>query len=191
MPLKGKPAGTWNRKRKRCKHAAIVLGDGVLAGCASRDAGPADVHVCLDRFLKDDFPDGGEQVVYHITNFRAPRSPSTFVALVDALVLALDGGKTVQVFCMGGHGRTGLVLAAVLSRFGYDDPIKFLRGSYCEKAVETQEQVDFLVANYGVPPAEPRYKSIKFSRSRKSESKLLVDGPWWRGSEDDWGGGKW
>jgi protein-tyrosine phosphatase len=46
--------------------------------------------------------------------------------------------------CDGGHGRTGMIAAVLLSYLGVipaeEDPIVYLRKIYCEKAVETIAQ---------------------------------------------------
>ena len=61
--------------------------------------------------------------------------------------LLSDLGKLhgrVLVHCIGGHGRTGTALAIMLGLSGAlkKDPIAWLRKNYCEKAVETKEQVE-------------------------------------------------
>lgn len=55
----------------------------------------------------------------------------------------LEKGKRVEIGCIGGHGRTGSFVAAlVIKRLGLDakEAIKMVRSGYCEKAVETQGQ---------------------------------------------------
>ena len=48
--------------------------------------------------------------------------------------------KRVLVRCLGGHGRTGTVLAVLAGLSGIDYPCKFIRERYCEKAIEREEQ---------------------------------------------------
>lgn len=52
----------------------------------------------------------------------------------------------VLVHCVGGHGRTGTLLSALLYLSGAmtDDPVTWLRARYCEKAVETKAQFTYL-----------------------------------------------
>jgi Protein-tyrosine phosphatase len=52
----------------------------------------------------------------------------------------------VFIHCMGGHGRTGTALAIMLSLSGAlkKDPVQWLRKNYCEKAVETKSQIDYI-----------------------------------------------
>jgi hypothetical protein len=54
----------------------------------------------------------------------------------------------VILSCLGAHGRTGTAMAAmclaVSPKLGVADAIKFVRKVHCEKAVESQDQVDYL-----------------------------------------------
>lgn len=57
-------------------------------------------------------------------------------------------GMFVEVGCIGGHGRTGTVLACMASLAGvpWDECVAWVKENYCPKAVETAEQewfVDF------------------------------------------------
>ena len=87
--------------------------------------------------------------------------------LITWTVDQLHAGHKVHAGCIGGHGRTGLFLAALYAHMtGEADAIAHVRKHYCEKAVETKKQVDFLVKHFGVKEADP----IKFSYSGKSYS---------------------
>jgi hypothetical protein len=50
----------------------------------------------------------------------------------------------VHIFCDGGHGRTGTVLASLIalmeSSAKTPDPIAAVRARYCDQAVETLDQ---------------------------------------------------
>lgn len=54
----------------------------------------------------------------------------------------------VLVLCMGGHGRTGTVLSALLKasqlRVPEGDIVGYVRSRYCSKAVESSDQVEYL-----------------------------------------------
>lgn len=54
----------------------------------------------------------------------------------------------VLVACQGGHGRTGTVLSCLIMAAGVtaakDDPITWLRDRYCKRAVESQDQIDYI-----------------------------------------------
>jgi len=51
-------------------------------------------------------------------------------------------GKRVEVACIGGHGRTGTVLAcmAVLAGVPANEAVRWVRNQYCERAVQEPSQ---------------------------------------------------
>lgn len=59
----------------------------------------------------------------------------------------LPGGD-VLICCVGGHGRTGTALGALLIAGGmsFHDAMKVVWGGYCKKAVETKGQIGYLQA---------------------------------------------
>jgi hypothetical protein len=63
-------------------------------------------------------------------------------ALADALERARRG-EIVELGCLGGHGRTGTALAclAILTGTPPNEAVEWVRANYCEKAVETDEQL--------------------------------------------------
>lgn len=63
--------------------------------------------------------------------------------IIDAFIRACKG-ETVEVGCIGGHGRTGTILACMAVLAGETDPIQFIRNIYCERAVETSSQEVFV-----------------------------------------------
>lgn len=69
-------------------------------------------------------------------------------AVIESLTALLDrarAGERVEVGCYGGHGRTGTALAAIAVLCGADpdDAVAWVRATYCERAVETDDQADF------------------------------------------------
>ena len=66
-------------------------------------------------------------------------------ALTDLLDRARNGER-VEVGCLGGHGRTGTALAclAVLTGTPANDAVAWVRTNYCDKAVETDAQEQFV-----------------------------------------------
>lgn len=109
------------------------------------------------------------EIHYSILDGAAPKNVTRFKKMIDYLCNQLQAGKKVHVGCIGGHGRTGTVLAAVVAQLGEKDAIRYVRDHYCSKAVESREQVRFLVQNYGVDKAEPS-KSFETFRSTSSGS---------------------
>jgi len=60
--------------------------------------------------------------------------------------------KAVTVCCMGGHGRTGMALSilAGLTKAVSTDPVEFVRANYCEKAVESKAQLEYVEEITGI-----------------------------------------
>jgi hypothetical protein len=88
---------------------------------------------------------------YPVTDMHAPSDPATFDKLVRWLAEQIEAGKKVHVGCIGGHGRTGTLFAALVKvMLGEEDAIQYVRDGYCKKAVESKAQVDFLVKHYGI-----------------------------------------
>ena len=77
--------------------------------------------------------------------------------------------KRVHVGCIGGHGRTGLVLSALVAQMtGMPDPISYVRKHYCTKAVESTEQVTFLTKHFGAAKVEPSKKVTNWAAQQSS-----------------------
>ena len=101
----------------------------------------------------------GEILYYPISDFDI--LPSDILErAVQEIINRLDEGKKVCIFCLGGHGRTGYMTAAVLGRLGYDDPIAFIRSNYCKSAVETNSQVKHLADFLDSPVLAELYKVV-------------------------------
>lgn len=141
-------------------HPVLKVGKFEIYGSSASNPNvtDADVYVSLQDgstcgLLKDPWESGGPiEVRYPIVDTRAPKNVERFKKMIDWLCNQLQEGKKVHVGCIGGHGRTGLVLSAIAAELGEKDAIRYVRENYCKKAVETQEQVEFLVKNFGVLP---------------------------------------
>lgn len=147
-------------------HPALKLGNGTAGfkvyggSCSTPVVKDADVYVGLDWGMKitrptypwDDAAPKVVEVKFQITDMKVPDDEDEFVRMIDWLVERVRDGRKVHVGCIGGHGRTGMVLAALASRFGHDRPIAYVRENYCAKAVETGEQVEFLARLFGAEP---------------------------------------
>ncbi len=159
----------YNEGKAKCyvSHKPLHFPDGgTLWGgnCSTPVLADLDVYVALESLsLRDDpraYPwSPGQAFTFKIPNGGIPPSTVEFIRLVDWIVGQLKEGRSVHVGCIGGHGRTGMVLAAVCQLMGEaPNATQWVRDNYCEKAVETQIQVDFLDEVYGVTPVVPYYK---------------------------------
>ena len=168
----------WGKAKKPswgCEHKELVFGKGViLGGSCLHPAKGYDIYVGLDTGMDTEtmhFPwDDKVGFLYRITDMQSPKSPKSFSKLISWLCLALDKGKRIHVGCVGGHGRTGLVLAAIAKEINCEmDAITWVRDNYCKKAVETQSQVNFLHKHYGI-------KKVEMSKTSCSGSDWDIGG---------------
>lgn len=87
-------------------------------------------------------------------DMQAPRLDRGFWEALAADLAGIAG--KAAIFCMGSHGRTGTALAALSQVSNYapameqGDVIAWLREEYCQSAVETSGQVDYLTRVLGM-----------------------------------------
>lgn len=153
----------------RCyeNHPALNIAGHLIYGgsCGYPMVTNADVYVAFDYppkwFDKAVFPwseqAGPVCVPFKIMDMHAPDDPVEFKKMIDWLAVQLTAQKIVHMGCIGGHGRTGLVLAALVAKMMPDEPdaIGYVRKNYCQKAVESMSQVKFLQEHFGVKEAQP------------------------------------
>lgn len=121
---------------------------------------------------------------------------------------AKDGPLNVLVYCQGGRGRTGTVLAILAGLYGAEDPMEFIRKEYDEDAVESKEQVNYvnyvLGTNYKTVPSDDFYPvgggtyaysytyppsadaKTKPLHTRKERADDYLDDLWEKGGDDGW-----
>lgn len=71
----------------------------------------------------------------------------------------------VLMFCMGGHGRTGTAMASLMVlglEYSPEKAITWIRENYCEKAIETWKQLNYVYNLIGqqAPPSKERKDKI-------------------------------
>ena len=52
--------------------------------------------------------------------------------------------KRILVYCQGGHGRTGTVIASMMAAAGCNNCVDMVRKYHCEEAVETESQLYYI-----------------------------------------------
>ena len=161
-------------------HKPIKLGMGEIVGgaCGSPREG-YDIYIGFDYGMKmqhqpfpwDQVDDPIIEFQYRITDMCAPKSPKEFKKMIEWVAEQLDDGKKVHVGCIGGHGRTGLFLAALVSLYTdlTDDPIGYVRKEHCHKAVESESQLKFLKKHFGIPIKGHKPTKGGFKKSTKWE----------------------
>ena len=73
---------------------------------------------------------------------------------LEEIVQLLNGGSRILIFCDGGHGRTGMMLASLIALVEKPpDPIAVMRERYCDLALESFEQAEavFSLMGRGLP----------------------------------------
>jgi hypothetical protein len=106
----------------------------------------------------------GHEIHYPIPDMGVPHNASTFKAMVKWIAEQVVAGEVVYMGCIGGHGRTGLVMSALVHEMtGEIDATTYVRKHYCKKAVESTSQVNWLNKHFGIKPVTPTKSSPKYS----------------------------
>lgn len=187
-------AGTDMAARCYESHPVLKIGKGKLyGGSASYPVvKDADVYVALQAgSTSGRISDPWEkqtvvEVQYAITDMNAPSNLSRWKKMVTWLCNQLHDGKTVHVGCIGGHGRSGTLLTAIVAEaLKKTDAIQYVRKHYCKRAVESKAQVQFLMKHYGVSEVEPTKTSQPSSKmngeswTKRTFSKPFLTEPEW------------
>ncbi len=176
----GWSSGGGNYLRNKCCHSLdqyalhngeIVYLSGSTSAWQMRDWQP-DVGFYLDG----SWDIQTESFAYLIAwqDFGLPQIPEhVFDRFIITALAHLAEGETVEIGCMGAHGRTGTFLACldIASSGGKLAPktaIGKVRREHCNKAIETETQEWFVRAywariNGRVVPKKPRPKKSKFT----------------------------
>jgi hypothetical protein len=148
----------------RCyeSHPPLTVGDHVIYGgsCIHPIVEDADVYIGFDHGMSQTDRTlpwvEGVEFLYPIQDMGVPKNVATFKKLVEWVAVQLTAKKKVHVGCIGGHGRTGLFLSALVKHVtGNENATEYVRENYCKKAVESTAQIDFLKAHFGIKPAAP------------------------------------
>jgi len=94
----------------------------------------------------------------------APDLPRAFwIELVNSL---RKERRDIVVACVGGHGRTGTALSILCNLILKEkDPITFIRKHYCEEAVESQRQINYIeeICNIDTSHIKPAWRPSVYS----------------------------
>lgn len=151
--------------------------------CGSPVVPDADVYIGLDKYSarisQRSWPwKKGTEFIFDIPDMGVPALPEEFLKLINWIKVQLEKDLKVHVGCIGGHGRTGMVLAGLVSLFGEKDAITYVRKHYCQKAVESSSQVKFLGTHCGILPVTGSKSSTGVSGGTKgSGSGTLLGVP--------------
>jgi hypothetical protein len=81
-------------------------------------------------------------------DFGVPADADAFVASLRSVLAHARSGERVELGCLGAHGRTGTALAclAVLTGVPAGEAVAWVRTTYCDEAIETPAQEDFVAS---------------------------------------------
>ena len=176
------PHGTDTKRLKvSCweNHPVYFINDmPIVGGSCTSNYPDVDVFIALDwngKKGKRSYPwNKGVDIYFKITDMGVPEDTVEFIKLLSYTAKAMKSGKKVYVGCIGGHGRTGLFLAALTTLMsGEKDSITKVRAEYCKKAVESDKQMKWLHDNFEIVEVEPS-KAIK----KKKQPKKKKFDPW-------------
>jgi hypothetical protein len=145
------------------KHPILKVLNGTIQGgsCSDTDGIEADIfigHADWMPKVKHYYPwnppdanEGALRIHMPMPDRSSPPEPKEHIKMVDWVIEQLKLGKRIHIGCMGGHGRTGTTIAAIIAKAtGNVDAITWVRENYCKKAVESKVQVAYLVNSFGV-----------------------------------------
>jgi hypothetical protein len=144
-------------------HPVLKVGKGEILGASCNHPREGyDIYVGLDWGMQRQVafpwepPSEVVEVYFPVTDGSVPKDVAQFKKMIEWLMLQLDQGKRIHMGCIGGHGRTGTLLAALVSRVhGDSNAGKWVRENYCKSAIETTTQIKFLQDHFGVVPVSP------------------------------------
>lgn len=152
----------------RCyeSHPGLDIGGNLVYGgsCGHPAVDDADIYVGLDssrRVTYEGQPWNAHivEATFLIPDMGVPSNVPQFKKMIEWLAVQIVSGKKVHIGCIGGHGRTGTVLAALVKEItGEKDAITYVRKNYCEKAVESEDQINFLHEHYGITKVKSNKK---------------------------------
>lgn len=139
------------------KDKAFIYGGSCLAP-TQEALDNATYFVALDeQGLADRLEDVPLNLFFPIGDRQAPKDAVEFNQMIDELCNLLQRNITLHIGCIGSHGRTGLVMAAIVQKMSKPlldrlnlSAIDYVRNLYCIEAVETDEQELFLIEHCGV-----------------------------------------
>ena len=142
------PPVTYKNYAKLCNHAGkyYPIGDRQIMLGARIDLTDAAIHdVDILIPLCDDLPYqlrfGKRYDIWNMPLVDHGGVPEDWLKHVKAVWKAIDKGKKVLGYCIGGHGRTGTLYASLVAHVEKpEDPIDLCRSRYCQSIIESNAQ---------------------------------------------------
>lgn len=103
------------------------------------------------------------EILVNWPDFGSPQCGTKFWQILAERIKARH--MPILVYCFGGHGRTGTALSILYGLWGQSDPISHIRKVYCNEAVESPEQIDYIVQTLSACGIEvPWRNAAKYDR---------------------------
>jgi hypothetical protein len=101
-------------------------------------------------------------------DFGVPRKETPVVEMTQWMLAKIESGLKVETACMGGHGRTGTMLAMLLVAQGVTPPdaIERVRTDHCKKAIENNVQAEYVADFYRTVHGNSEWRKSKTERKR-------------------------
>jgi hypothetical protein len=137
----------------------------------------ADVYIGLEKGMhvaqiSAPWNNGCGSHLFYIKNMEVPTDDQAFIKMLEWVSLQLISKKVVHIGCIGGHGRTGLVLAGLKYLMTDDkESIPYLRKHYCKKAVESDMQMNYLHKLFGLSKVQSIYSDANIQAAYQSQAK--------------------
>ncbi len=186
--------------RKDCKHPKITL-PGATGFVTGGKVYPAKIHllIALDTwglpeqaaydtdgqvFPKPTLGDSERTIYYPVDDRQVPQRMGRLNQMLDTIEDYLNDGKDVHIQCIGGHGRTGTILALLFGRYGveredYLTLEKSVHEHYCEEAIESDVQRCFIADYFGMerpPITKSSWQSWSSTKDEGESYYVEVDG---------------
>jgi hypothetical protein len=173
-------------KNDPCKnHPELNIGGGIFTGGKNiEQIQKSDLYVCLDyQYLPSNYIFDSSQKTHLNGKLRIVFAPfqdmgipkkENLKIVINKIIPVLKKGGRVHVQCIGGHGRTGTVLACLIHKINKEtNPVNWVKHNYCEKAVESYAQVVF-ISEFTKTPLYTK-NDIKENHISKKSSKSDID----------------
>lgn len=118
-----------------------------------------DINVIIPLITKDEMEKYGVsnllnkyeencfEIKYLPINDQKIPSKEEVIDLINFISQKIKENKKIMIHCVGGLGRSGMIAACYLKSIGFDsnEAIKFIREIRTSRAIETEEQVKFVI----------------------------------------------
>lgn len=143
------------------------------SSCITPTIQDADIYISLDKqtpgfdWEAPWYRNKQEHVRFFIRDRGLPEDEEEFDLCVNYIIKNLYQNKKIHIGCIGGHGRTGILMSAVVQKMMQlqYSAIDYVRKNYCAKAVETLNQILFLESYYNIKTPINESKNIALLKS--------------------------